>query len=94
MPISTQTNNNDAVEVRSFEVTICQIREDHHVYYSASVQSLGRAAQAYGHSPEAALAKLYDEVIPRVAGIKGPGGRATVSTISSDQFANRQFRGR
>ena len=66
MPISVKEHSLSSAEARNFEVTICQIREGHHVYYRASAPNAGRGALAYGHSPEAALAKLYDEAIPSV----------------------------
>ena len=95
MPIpTTETYNNESIEVRSFEVTIRQVREDHHVYYSANAPSLGKTAQAYGHSPEAALAKLYDEVIPRITGLNSPSSKATIVAIPAEAFSSRQFRDR
>lgn len=95
MPIpTTDTYNNEAAEVRSFEVTIRQVREDHHVYYSACVPSLGKTAQAYGHSPEAALAKLYDEVIPRITGLNSTSTKPKIVAIPAEAFASRQFKSR
>ena len=95
MPITIiENSNSDALEARSFEVTISQIREDHHVYYRARVRSLGRGAQAYGHSPEAALTKLYDEVIPRLTGLKPSSTRTVAASPVTDRRERHADRAR
>ena len=68
-------------DVRSYAVTISQICEDCHVYYRAAAPDAGRGALAYGHTPEAALAKLYDEVMPRLMSYTP---RSTAAFISAE----------
>ncbi len=71
-----EQRSSSSIDVKSFEVTISQIREDHHTYYRASAEARGKAANAYGQSPEEALSRLYDEVLPRVLGLRYSSGPA------------------
>lgn len=67
--VISKPESGGATDARAFDVTIRQIREENQmVYYRASAHVPGKPANAYGHTPEAALEKLYEEVIPRLLG--------------------------
>lgn len=93
MPIQIpESISNEALQARSYEVTLRQVCEDHHVFYRASANVGGRTAQAYGNSPEAALSKLYDEVIPELVGLRIQPTRPTAVVLTPDRFASRALR--
>ena len=70
MPTHIRERGSQPIDVRSFDVTVSQIREDHHIYYRASAEALGKTANAYGETPQAALTKLYEDVLPRTLGLE------------------------
>lgn len=84
-----EQRGSDAIDIHSFQVTITQIREGEHTYYRATAEPFGKTANAYGQSPDAALTKLYEDVIPRLLGLERRVSSESLFIPRSASFGRR-----